>query len=83
MESVIHQILRSMSDLARDNKASSLDAPEFLSPLNVSYNKGGEYQKGVCDAIHLIYGVISRSSEGRKAISDLGFEPLYEKANRP
>lgn len=82
MKPAVYKVLITMSAIARENNGS-LDRPEGLNPLNVTHNGGGEYQKGVCDAISLIYGVISRSSEGRKAISDLGFEPLYEKANCP
>ena len=65
------------------NKGGPLTHPWGLHPMNVAYNSGGEYEKGVCDAILLVYGVISRSADGRKAILDLGFEPLYEHVQRP
>ena len=53
--------------------------PEGLLPASLSANDRGLFQAGIGAAVLEVYRTLCSSPEGRKAIADLGFQPLFHK----
>ena len=76
-------ILYALNSMAANGIYTVLDRPECLLPLNVTLNTKDRYREGVIAAVLHIYHLIGQTADGRKAISDLGYKPLFEYVECP
>ena len=80
---LIERVLIILNLIAQNNNGGGLGNLRGLLPLNVNLNSNNEFEKGALAAVLHIYFEISQSDEGRQAIKNLGFEPLFENIESP
>ena len=57
--------------------------PRILFPASQELSGASEFHRGMCAILIELHYELSQSAEGRKALADLGFEPLFEQVERP
>mgnify|MGYP006268703569 CR=1 FL=1 len=62
---------------------ATLKRPDSFLPLNMWINAESEFSRGVLAGIAHVYYELSQSTEGRQAIFNLGFQPLFQKIESP
>lgn len=59
---------------------SSLTSRASLRPMHIDLQaKHGDYSRGVLATVVEVYSLVGQTPEGRRAILDLGFQPLFER----
>ncbi len=59
---------------------STLTHSATLRPMHIDcHAKRGDYSRGVLAMVVEIYWLIGQTAEGRQAMRDLGFQPLFER----
>lgn len=59
---------------------STLACPASLRPMHIDLHaKHGDYSRGVLATVVEVYSLVGQTPEGRQAIRDLGFQPLFER----
>ena len=79
----IENVLINLNFISKHNNGGGLKNSRGLLPFNVNLNTENEFNKGALAAVMHIYFVICQSDEGRQAIQNLGFEPLFENIESP
>lgn len=70
-------LLKLLQSIATKHGAS-LTAPGTLMPIWAHKNAKSEFDFGVLACVAEIYWLVGQTLDGRKAIYDLGFEPLFQ-----
>lgn len=59
---------------------STLTHSSTLRPMHIDLHaKRGEYSRGALATVVEVYSLIGQTPEGRQAMRDLGFQPLFER----
>lgn len=80
--STIVPLLESLQCMALEHGATFCAAKTLL-PMSARLNAKNEYEFGVLSCIAEVYGLICQTPDGRKAVFDLGFEPLFQNVECP
>lgn len=80
---LLHDIIKLLNSLVAKGNYAALNKPECLLPLNIALNSDDPFERGVAASVLHIYHLICQSPQGRQAILDLGFKPLFENLKSP
>ena len=83
IDAATHTLVLQMLERITHVCGCTLRRPESLFPANLEHNKVNEFSRGMAAAVLEIHFLISKTAEGRQAILDLGFKPLFEDIERP
>jgi hypothetical protein len=75
----MRQLLEHLQAIALRHGAS-LTHSQTLHPMSIESNaKSGDFSRGVLATVVEVYWLAGQAAEGRQAILDLGFQPLFER----
>lgn len=62
---------------------ADLRRPTSLLPITVDINGASDFSRGALACVLHVLHSLSQSPEGRQAVLDLGFQPLFEQVESP
>jgi hypothetical protein len=81
-EDTARAVLRLIAGIAVEH-GGALKAPQTLFPLSAQKNAGSEFSRGVLACVFHVFHALSQTAQGRHAILDLGYQPLFEDVKSP
>ena len=75
-------VINSIASIAA-NHGATLKTPESLLPLNVDRYAKSDFSRGVLTCVLHVLFALSQTAQGRQAILDLGYQPLFEDVKSP
>lgn len=73
-----------LKQIAGCDIAAGLDCPMELNELCLRTNGiDDEYKRGAIGSLFMLYALICKTPDGRKAASDLGFKPVFQDVESP
>ena len=81
-DETLPNLVRLIANIARHNGASLLAYQSFM-PLHVHKNVASEFSRGVVACVFQVLHELSKTPQGRHAILDLGYEPVFEDVKSP
>lgn len=77
----MHCLVKHLQAIVRQH-GSTLTCPATLRPMHIDlFAKHGDYSRGALATVAEVYWLIGQTAEGRQAIRDLGFQPLFERVD--
>ena len=62
---------------------SNAKRSHILFPATQELSGASDFRRGMCAVLLELHFQLGQSDEGRKALADLGFEPLFEQVEGP
>ena len=62
---------------------ASLFYPDSLLPAEIALNERSDFNRGMLAVVLHVYKLVCQSAQGRQALVDLDFKPLFEYVESP
>lgn len=82
-KSPLHRLICLIQNVCLSEGSVGYIAPRGLTVLNLRLNKHTEFSQGVLSMALELHRELCQLSEGREALRDLGFQPIFEQVERP
>lgn len=73
----MRKLLEHLESMARQHGAT-LKCAASLRPLMIEQSAKSDFSRGVLSTVVEVYLLAANTLDGRKAIDDLGFQPLFQ-----
>lgn len=84
LSDVIKHIDALLKEIAGTKYIAGLDFPMELNELCLRANGvDSEYERGAIGSLFMLYALICKTPDGRQAVSDLGFKPIFQDVESP
>ncbi len=81
-DETLPNLVRLLAYIAVHNGAH-LDILQSFMPLNVQKNIASEFSRGVVACVFQVLHELSKTPQGRHAILDLGYQPVFQDVKSP